>query len=551
VEKREDVLVIETSQPVLTAPAGEDGPALSGPQTAFDDLYTTAYAILDDAKTDHDLLKLYKGSHGSPQPHPHVSRFGEHFYRTRRGLLSYITATVGPPGPAKLSHLSDFDHGHQPRVPMRTVFELLADSIRRPDATPGDVLTHMTTRAHKLAAYRGGTSGYDEEALAFAAAHFQQSGVPAAPSQVLIFAGGAKGAFAAFLAALMIHRDHENLRHAGGLMLAPAGYYQSLRLLPPLFGGSIDVVRQMTGTSVRAWLAETAEQPRRCIYIPLVNNANGEVLTAARARAIAHAVLEHNAQRKDRPVYVLADDVYVGSYLGAGVKGRPIASINGEDLGEPGLGQMSDWTLSVVTASKTFALPTARIAFATTTNPWLLQSVAHYRTVLAHGRVPQITELTAAAALCLTPQSWIDDWNRRYQRALADLTHRIDLVNGMVGFDAFQIQPPEGGWFLPLRVSPRLMPGASSGIDACAVLLHIAGVALLPGELFGYRDYGDGFFLRGSLAVGGDILKRVAVALEDAAVQLVSPDGPRLVEQAVKRARQVADIDAILAACKY
>ncbi|MEO3858541.1 aminotransferase class I/II-fold pyridoxal phosphate-dependent enzyme [Acrocarpospora sp. B8E8] len=287
------------------------------------------------------------------------------------------------------------------------------------------------------------------------------------------------------------------------------------------------------------------------MYVPLVNNANGEVLTPARARAIAHAVLTHNAQRKDRPVYVLADDVYVGSYLRASVKGQPIASINGEDLGAPALGQMSDWTLSVVTASKTFALPTARIAFATTTNPWLFQSVAHYRTVLAHGRVPQITELTAAAALCLTPQSWIDDWNRRYQRALGDLTHRIDLVNGAVGFDAFQIEPPEGGWFLPLRVSPRLMPGASSGIDAFAVLLHTAGVALLPGELFGYRDHADGFFLRGSLAVGGDTLRRVAVALQDAAVELVSPDGPRLVEQAVKRARQVADIDAILAACEY
>lgn len=43
------------------------------PQASFDDLYSAAYAILDDAKTDHDLVKLYKGSRGSPDPHPVVT----------------------------------------------------------------------------------------------------------------------------------------------------------------------------------------------------------------------------------------------------------------------------------------------------------------------------------------------------------------------------------------------------------------------------------------------------------------------------------------------
>jgi hypothetical protein len=50
-------------------------------QTCFDDLYTATYAILDDAKSDHDLVKLYKGSHASPDPHPVVTDFGEYFYR--------------------------------------------------------------------------------------------------------------------------------------------------------------------------------------------------------------------------------------------------------------------------------------------------------------------------------------------------------------------------------------------------------------------------------------------------------------------------------------
>lgn len=130
---------------------------------------------------------------------------------------------------------------------------------------------------------------------------------------------------------------------------------------------------------------------------------------------------------------------------------------------------MSDWTLTVVTASKTFALPTARVAFAATTNPALLRAVAHYRTVLSQGRVPQIDELAAAAAICWTPQSWIDGWNSRYRAALAGIQEALRTVNATAGSDALTIGDPEGGWYLPLRVSPRLMPQANSGVDAFAV----------------------------------------------------------------------------------
>jgi aspartate/methionine/tyrosine aminotransferase len=138
---------------------------------------------------------------------------------------------------------------------------------------------------------------------------------------------------------------------------------------------------------------------------------------------------------------------------------------------------MSDWTLSVITASKTFALPTARVAFATSTNPALLSAVGQYRTVLSQGRVPQVTELTAAAALSFTPQSWIDAWNSRYRAALADLTARISAINAEAGLVAYQVGAPEGGWYLPLRVAPSLMPGAASSVDAFAVLLHYGAEA--------------------------------------------------------------------------
>src|ERR1022692_4667030 len=194
-------------------------------------------------------------------------------------------------------------------------------------------------------------------------------------------------------------RDHDDLHRAGGLMLAPAGYYQSLRLIPAMFGGDIHVTPELTGDIVREWLHGTSRVPRRCIYIPLVNNADGHLLTRPEACSLAHAILEHNAAHPGRPVFVLADDVYAGSYLTPGRTGTPIASLTGADLDQPQLGPMSSWSLSVATASKTFALPTARVAFAATTSPRLRRAVAHYRTVFSQGRVPQVTELMAAAAI--------------------------------------------------------------------------------------------------------------------------------------------------------
>ena len=41
-----------------------------GLQTTFDDLYSATYRILDDAKTDHDLVKQYKGRPPSTSKQP-------------------------------------------------------------------------------------------------------------------------------------------------------------------------------------------------------------------------------------------------------------------------------------------------------------------------------------------------------------------------------------------------------------------------------------------------------------------------------------------------
>lgn len=53
-----------------------------------------------------------------------------------------------------------------------------------------------------------------------------------------------------------------------------------------------------------------------------------------------------------------------------------------------------------------------------------IAALAHYRTVFSFGRVPQAGELSGVAALCLTPQSWIANWNTEHRRRLAPAHRR-------------------------------------------------------------------------------------------------------------------------------
>lgn len=525
-------------------------------QSRFSDLYTAVYDLIDDAKRHHDLIKLHKGSHGAANPHQVVQDMGAYFFRRRKGIFAYIHHEMGARH-ADLCVPAAYDAAHNPRIATHSVLGLLAGCSRRDGETREAFLRWVVSRRHDLGRYRGGSSGLDDEARSFAAAHFRSTGVPASPQDVLVFSGGAKGGMMAMLGAVMCRHEAEKVHRMSGRVLAPVGYYQSLRILPPLVGGTIDVATDFEGPDVQAWLADTARERGRLVYVPLVNNVDGKVLTASRARGIAVAVLEHNRRNPQNPAYVLGDDVYAGSYLASDVAARPIGSVRGDELGSPELGDMSDWVLSVVTPSKTYALPTSRIAFAHVGNAALRSAVAHYRTMLSYGRVPQGDELTAAAAICLTPQHWVDRWNRTYAQRVDRLRARLQAINASLGMEAFRLTSPDGSWYAALRIHPGLFADARvwSSVHALAVCLYYGrgrrdtGLGLLPGELSGFRvtPRSPDFVLRASVAAGDDELDEFARRLADLGALLHGPDGPAVITHSLGRARAVAhDLDTII-----
>ncbi|OLF06920.1 aminotransferase class I/II-fold pyridoxal phosphate-dependent enzyme [Actinophytocola xanthii] len=520
------------------------------PQERFDDLYTAVYALIDDAKAEYHVVKLYKGSHASPNPHKSVTDFGAWFFERRRGLLGYACDKNRPATlQYALEDLAEFDRVHKPRISTVEAFTILARSRDQPNEAFEDYLNYVADRTHQFGWYRGGSSGFDDEARAFTCAHFRQLGISCDIDDVMIFAGGAKGVFLACCAAFMSHRMFEELHHRGGVVLAPSGYYQSLRLLPPIFGGTLHVEDDLTGETVDEWLTDTEDLPGRVVYVPLVNNLDGRVLSRERAEDIASAIVNHNLDHPHNPAYVIGDDVYVGSYMHDDLDATPIGAIP----------ELALWCVSVVTPSKTFTLPTGRVAFATSRNPAVRKAIAHYRTVFSHGRVPQSSELISAAAISLTPESWIDRWNNWNREHLGYFAREVNNLNAVLGREVFRIEQPEGGWYAPVRVARDLFgERVRSSVDAHAVLLYYggddreSGVAMLPGELFG-RGCDNGWYtLRANLAVDTGTIARTVRRLHDAASAMLGTSRDHVIGHALSRARRVVpDLDRTIANRRY
>lgn len=99
----------------------------------------------------------------------------------------------------------------------------------------------------------------------------------------------------------------------------------------------------------------------------------------------------------------------------------------------------------------------------------------------------------------------------------------------------------------------------TSGVHAAAVLLNYgqgrreSGLAMLPGELFGYDLDGPQRWLtlRGSLAVALDDLRVCVQRLCEVAVALRGPRGPSTVDHALTRVRGIADLDQIVTQRRY
>nr|CEL13552.1 hypothetical protein [Kibdelosporangium sp. MJ126-NF4]CTQ99238.1 hypothetical protein [Kibdelosporangium sp. MJ126-NF4] len=275
----------------------------------------------------------------------------------------------------------------------------------------------------------------------------QRHGHAAPAERIQVFEGGITHVLNALVGATMLPE------HTDNYLLAAAGFDPSS--MDPLPGlGSTVILKELTEDLLRDdWFVNWANPSDQIVlYVPLVNELTGQVLTRERAHGIARAVLSYNRDRGNRrPVLVFANDSDNDSFHDEKVSdyAQPIGMVSGAELRNSTLGHMSDWTVTAV-APRTAGSSTADVSFAFTNNPDLHAALATKAT--DHTQWPVEDKL-------LTASPWTSKDRNRVTRNLRYLRQAASRTNSKLGFNAVSVsRRTAAGWHTAIRLHPRVFP---------------------------------------------------------------------------------------------
>jgi len=193
----------------------------------------------------------------------------------------------------------------------------------------------------------------------------------------------------------------------------------------------------------------------RMLIVSSPSNPSGAVIEPARLAALARLCVEHD-------LIALSDEIYAGFLYGA-ARHRSIAA-------EP---HMTERTVIVDSCSKTWSMTGWRVGWALAARPLAdaLNVVHQHLGVCA----PAFAQAGAIAAL--------DAGAGHACAMLAACAERRDaLLAGLGDLDGVRLRPPQGAFYAFPRIEA---PGGADGCELAARLLEEAGVATVPGAVFG------------------------------------------------------------------
>ncbi|MCP4116286.1 MAG: pyridoxal phosphate-dependent aminotransferase [Desulfobacteraceae bacterium] len=363
------------------------------------------------------------------------------------------------------------------------------------------------------------------ETLVLMAHYFKGRQVPATPDQV-VMGTGFKNLFNALMTVLMkgevrVDAQGRDFRESKpGTILVPRGHYQSLVKAPSFHNGRLKVIERMDEEHIREALEN--REDIKAVYFSVVANPSGDVMPEAQIRGIARAILEYNASHPEDPVFVVADQVYNGSLLKEGLEILSIASLTGDrlDMEDDSAKSMAmfDYTVTIVSPSKTLGYASARIGFAASNAriPGDLDDIiTRMGNVLGHegsDGVEVSAEKGALGAYAFTPLSWIDANSGYVKGQLARARHHVATINRSLGKEFFTINDPDAGWYILSSFPRKHLPlGIRDSTDLMAWFMGYArfrkdtGVIVRPGSQFGLEapnfEPRDHLILRSTLAM--------------------------------------------------
>ena len=366
-----------------------------------------------------------------------------------------------------------------------------------------------------------GSTGYldnchgQDESLALMKNYFQNLGLPVEENQV-VMGTGFKNLFNSLVAVLMTKNVEvdENGRafrkRNPGTILVPRGHYQSLVKAPSFHNSRLKVIERIDVDHIREELKTRGDI--KAVYLSVVANPSGAIMPEEQMRGIAEVILEYNEANKNNPVFVIADQVYNGSILKKGLSIFSIASVSGKFF------SMYNYTITIVSPSKTLGYASARIGFAASgaTIPGDKESIiGRMKALMAHegsDGVEVSTEVGVVGAYAFSSKEWIDK-NSSYIRSQLVRAHQhADSINSHIGYTFFTINNPDAGWYILSKFMRKNLPALiENSTDLMVYFMnynHCAentGFITRPGSQFGYEapdlPQNDFLILRSTLAM--------------------------------------------------
>ncbi len=291
-------------------------------------------------------------------------------------------------------------------------------NIGQPDIlTPRELVDAVRNIDLDVLAY-GPSDGLDEyrEALP---AYYRRHGIDLQPENIMVTTGGSEAILFTFM----------TLCDPGDEIIIPEPFYTNFGGFARMAGITLvpitaDLEKGFKLPSVSSF-AEKVTDRTRAVMICNPGNPTGHVYTEEDLSQLADLVREHD-------LYLIADEVY-REFVYDGAKHTSVLSIEG----------IEDRTVMVDSISKRYSACGARIGFLISRNLDILASALK----LGQSRLcPPHVEQVAALAAIRTPQSYMDEVLKEYQK-------RRDIVsNALEGIPGVLHSHPHGAFYIIARL---------------------------------------------------------------------------------------------------
>ncbi len=222
----------------------------------------------------------------------------------------------------------------------------------------------------------------------------------------------------------------------------------------------------------------------RLILLNTPHNPTGKVFDRAELEIIADLCRSHD-------VVAVTDEVY--EHLVFDGSHRPLATLPG----------MADRTVTISSGGKTFSFTGWKIGWAVGSPPL----IAAIRTAKQFLTFVNGAPFQPAIAVGLRLG---DDY---YERFVADLRAKRDLLGSLLSDAGFAVLPTEGTYFTTIDISSI---GRTDGIDFCLGLPERAGVVAVPSQVFYQHPSAGRTMVRFCFAKRDDVLEAAGRRLIEA-----------------------------------